>query len=387
MDMTRKSNLAFRRGSSFGAGLFVLTISAVLSTVGGGALHADESFVINEVLITPDANGKQFIEFLNRGESDLDLFSWWICHQPSSRYFRLLQVPQGVGTPMTDSIVLGPGDFLVTTWSLEEAGGYTTRPNSAGTTTHEVNINVNVPVFLFDAAAGNLSVWDQVFPDFPSFGEPASIRDYVGWGVGGTYVGGKRGCTAYAAGLWPAPILSDCSDTTNVVLTAVDTASLMPEDNRSIQYNQGSDNAPTDYFIAPATPGEPNILPEMCVPGDINGDGAIDGRDIQVFSAVWIGLDTDPMHLCSADTFADGVIDCLDRSVFVMDLGAAGCVPGDANGDGAANGRDIAVLVEALFDSSCPTATMLCALDANDDLAIDESDIAGFVGAILEALP
>ncbi len=73
------------------------------------AQAADETLVINEVLITPQAGDKQFIEYLNRGETDLDLFRWWICHQPTSRYYRLLQVPQGTGTPMTPSIVLASG--------------------------------------------------------------------------------------------------------------------------------------------------------------------------------------------------------------------------------------------------------------------------------------
>ena len=198
----------------------VVSFLLVMSGLIANARAADETLVINEVLITPQAGDRQFIEYLNRGEIDLDLFRWWICHQPSNRYYRLLQVPQGTGTPMTASIVLAPGDFLVTTWSLEAAGGYTTRPNSAGTTTHEVNINAFIPLFLFDPQSGNLSVWDQIPPDFPCFGEPNLIRDFVGWGADGAYVGAKRGCTAFAAGLWSPPVLLDCTDINNVAFAA-----------------------------------------------------------------------------------------------------------------------------------------------------------------------
>lgn len=368
--------------------ILVVVLSGLWASCGAHAwarADDDSPLVINEVLITPPLGEKQFIEYFNRGESDLDLFRWWICHQPSSRYYRLLQVPQGTGAPMTASIVLGPGDFLVTTWGLEAAGGYTTRPNSAGTTTHEVSINAFIPLFLFDPQSGNLSVWDQIPPDFPCFGEPNLIRDFVAWGAGGTYVGAKRGCTAFAAGLWSAPIESDCTDINNVVLLAVDSSSLVAEDNLSIQYNNGSDNDPNDYIIATATPGEPNEPAPSCMPGDVNGDGSVNGLDIQGYAAVSLGFDTEPAHICAADTLADGTIDCHDTPVLVIGMGAAGCIPGDGNGDGAVDGRDIPRMLEILLAQPCPSANELCALDVTVDQRVDESDVPGFVSLLLTA--
>ena len=51
--------------------------------------------------------------------------------------------------------------------------------------------------------------------------------------------------------------------------------------------------------------------------GDINGDGFVDGRDIQPFVDLMLGVDTDPDRFWAADMVVDDVVDFDDLTVFV----------------------------------------------------------------------
>jgi len=65
-----------------------------------------------------------------------------------------------------------------------------------------------------------------------------------------------------------------------------------------------------------------------CVRGDLNGDGYIDGDDIQVFENVLLGNDTDPNHICAADFDGDDVVDMADVPEFTVCLVYQLCPPG-----------------------------------------------------------
>ncbi|MFQ5429939.1 MAG: dockerin type I domain-containing protein [Phycisphaerae bacterium] len=57
-----------------------------------------------------------------------------------------------------------------------------------------------------------------------------------------------------------------------------------------------------------------------CPPGDPNGDGLLDGRDIHVFVRVLLGLDTNPNHVTGSDLNCDGEVGAVDLTLFVNAL-------------------------------------------------------------------
>jgi hypothetical protein len=63
-----------------------------------------------------------------------------------------------------------------------------------------------------------------------------------------------------------------------------------------------------------------------CTPGDINGDGLINGYDIDPFVAVLVGTVTDPDWMCSADANGDGLVNGYDIDPFVTILTSGGAV-------------------------------------------------------------
>ncbi len=56
------------------------------------------------------------------------------------------------------------------------------------------------------------------------------------------------------------------------------------------------------------------------LPGDIDGDGDVDGSDLDVFVAVLLGLVTDSQHLQRSDVNSDGMVNGLDTQLFVNAL-------------------------------------------------------------------
>src|SRR5262249_7976557 len=139
---------------------------------------------------------------------------------------------------------------------------------------------------------GNFSIWDQSppgNPDDPSFDFAAAIRDIVGWGEGGMYLpsyngqstAGKQLCLASSADppIWPMPTSGDCA-TVDPTFLVIDSGQLPQGSGLSINYNRGAANNVADYFIAPATEGEANVMP-----GDMNGDFAMNQSDYDAFVA------------------------------------------------------------------------------------------------------
>lgn len=68
---------------------------------------------------------------------------------------------------------------------------------------------------------------------------------------------------------------------------------------------------PTGIVIVPAAPG---------LPGDVNGDGAVDLADSLTLTSVLIGSDTNPAHVCAADINNDGASDGGDIQPFLQAL-------------------------------------------------------------------
>lgn len=74
---------------------------------------------------------------------------------------------------------------------------------------------------------------------------------------------------------------------------------------------------PVDYVL---NLSGPPCSPGGPVPGDINGDGAADMNDIPVFTAVLMGTDTNPNHMAASDLNRDGTADGRDVQPFVTVL-------------------------------------------------------------------
>ncbi|MFQ5502481.1 MAG: TIGR03790 family protein [Phycisphaerae bacterium] len=92
--------------------------------------------------------------------------------------------------------------------------------------------------------------------------------------------------------------------------------------------------------------------------GDINADGTVDGLDILPFTDVLLGLDSDPLHIASADLDGNGLIDDDDAYLLLGPLvyGAINAPElkgtGDANGDRQLNGLDIDAYLDMLFNGT-----------------------------------
>ena len=343
----------------------------------------------------------EYVELWNRGPGSADLGNWWICDQPTSQtYLRLRQIPQGSGAPFSPAIVLGEGDFLVIKFGcLVPFPGYNTRSNDSGTTTHVTTLPFTVTANL-QLAQSNFSIWDHSppsNPDFPSFDQPQFIRDFVAWSQTGVYVGAKRGCVAAnpIAALWPTEIVGNCqSQVPTPEFVAVDSSPLFVEIGSSVNYADRSANDPSDYFLAPATQGERNVMP-----GDLDGDFDMDYDDSALFEACLTsplagrssqGPANGVSPSCSRADFDDNdVVDCMDWPQFIQLwlrysvlpppklAPCADCMPGDFNSDKFIDGFDFQGFTNVLlgYDNS-PEGR--CAADINTDGMVDCLDVTPF---------
>ncbi|MBX3396155.1 MAG: proprotein convertase P-domain-containing protein [Phycisphaerae bacterium] len=121
-------------------------------------------------------------------------------------------------------------------------------------------------------------------------------------------------------------------------------------------------------------------------PGDTNGDGVLDGRDVDSFSDCLIAGGA---GCPCGDMNNDSAVNLADVPGFVQTLlagsGSCGSVPvcstclGDSSGDGVIDGRDCAAFVNCLLNSpgGCPCS------DINGNSSVDLGDIQGFVDKLL----
>ena len=124
--------------------------------------------------------------------------------------------------------------------------------------------------------------------------------------------------------------------------------------------------------------------------GDMNGDGVVDGLDLQPFVDVMVGAVTDPQQIARADLDGNGILDLDDSFLFI-----APCVfgtydwtvlwgTGDANGDSKVNGSDVQAFVEMVLNGTAgEPVRKVWAADMNKDGAITLDDLPLFVEALL----
>jgi hypothetical protein len=380
---------------------WLLALIGVLAAAPSLRATNDQTIVINEVGVVPGSGGEKFVEILNRGAVVLDTTNWWICDHPQALYRRLLQVPQYTGPPLAPGILVAPGDFLV--FRLHAMvfpapnGDYATRPNSAGTTTHIVRLFLPagaIPFFL-RSDNGNFSIWDHSppsDPDFPYFDSAQFMRDFVAWGPGGIHTGLQRGCVASqpVAALWPGPLSGDCiTGTPTPTFAAADSSLFPPGSWLSVNYNGRTANDPSDYFIAPSTEGEPNVMP-----GDMDGDFDMDTADYDAFVAC-LGQSASVLPCRPGDLDHSGTVDCADWPIFVNSWQqytsepvpptpppCMPCMRGDVNGDKLVNGDDIGGFL-AVATGGDTDPQHRCAADADGNGQIADADVDAFVSLLL----
>ncbi|MFQ5429535.1 MAG: TIGR03790 family protein [Phycisphaerae bacterium] len=125
--------------------------------------------------------------------------------------------------------------------------------------------------------------------------------------------------------------------------------------------------------------------------GDINGDGTVDGLDIQLFTDVFLGNVSDPTQMAAADLDASGAVDADDVFLMTGPLVYASLNPdelkgtGDTNGDGSVDGLDIVAFVDMLMNGTAGLPLQVrWAADMNRDGAIATDDVPLLVNALLQ---
>jgi len=132
--------------------------------------------------------------------------------------------------------------------------------------------------------------------------------------------------------------------------------------------------------------------PPQPVPGDgdLNGDGVVNGLDIQQFTDVLTGVDNDPTRIAAADLDGNGVVD--DDDMFLMlgplvygSLNASELRgSGDANGDGVVNGEDIAPLISMILNGTSGFSIRAqWGADMDRDGSVTIADVPLFVNVVL----
>ena len=131
-------------------------------------------------------------------------------------------------------------------------------------------------------------------------------------------------------------------------------------------------------------PAPPNTVfqspPPQIDHGDLNGDTVVNGADVQLFVAVFLGIETDPDLIDQADYDESGSVNMADVPPFVVAL-LVGIPHGDVNRDGRVDGTDIQPFVNVLLGEYDPEAD----LDSNG--VVDLADVPLFVDVLLFGPP
>lgn len=122
---------------------------------------------------------------------------------------------------------------------------------------------------------------------------------------------------------------------------------------------------------------------EVCLKGDFNLDTLVDGDDIQLASAFYVGTLFTPEAECASDYNTNGMLDAADQTAFIVDLLQSEvfrfCSPGDFTGDMLVDGDDIDPMLAAYNNPLSLTPEQFCRCDINGDLAISAEDLDEFV--------
>lgn len=133
--------------------------------------------------------------------------------------------------------------------------------------------------------------------------------------------------------------------------------------------------------------------PVSCCPGDMQGDGDIDLIDLDPLINAVLNppLPADP-EFCRADVNGDSAVDGLDLGVFTALIlpgyatcppASVICCPGDCNSDGTINGLDINEFIIRLLANPPLGSLELCVADVNEDEVLDLTDADALVSKLL----
>jgi len=131
------------------------------------------------------------------------------------------------------------------------------------------------------------------------------------------------------------------------------------------------------------------------VPGDIDGDGHVNGLDLVYFSDTYLLNGNIPGDWGPADVSGDGVIDDDDAFLMLAPLLYPGESPelvlratGDLNGDNLVDGQDLKLFIELILNNAADSPLRQAwGADMNRDGLNDLSDIPAFVEKLLHRSP
>ena len=123
-------------------------------------------------------------------------------------------------------------------------------------------------------------------------------------------------------------------------------------------------------------PSNPFVLEAefvLVIPGDVNGDGAVDVADIAEIIDVMAKGTND----AKADVNGDGAVDVADISAIISIMaGETDNTYGDVNGDGSVDVADIATVIDVMAGKALEYKDKA---DVNKDNSVDVADIATII--------
>ena len=118
--------------------------------------------------------------------------------------------------------------------------------------------------------------------------------------------------------------------------------------------------------------------------GDVNCDRVVDGLDIQFFVMVMLGQDLIPEHFEAADLDGNGMVDDGDLLLFIdLLIPGGGPLKGDVNGDGVIDGLDIQFFMMVTLGQD-QNPDHVRAADFDDDGIVDEMDVHPFILTLMD---
>ncbi len=118
------------------------------------------------------------------------------------------------------------------------------------------------------------------------------------------------------------------------------------------------------------------------LPGDVNRDGTVDGKDLRLLVNYLTSTGTQPTSLAGADVNRDGVVDIADLSALVDTLANLFRTPAsDLTGDGVVNADDVNFLTKYLTAKG-PAPSPLSKADYNVDGVVDLSDLTHLISMV-----
>ncbi|MCK6455833.1 MAG: dockerin type I repeat-containing protein [Phycisphaerae bacterium] len=154
----------------------------------------------------------------------------------------------------------------------------------------------------------------------------------------------------------------------------------------AIAFTAGQTPTDTGVYVTLLPPGYENEVPALCIPGDINGDGAINGLDIQPFVNIFTGtVMPDRRESCAMDIDRSGSINAVDWVLFIYLLLHLPPPEADCNGNcrldwidvigyGSADCNGDLIPDECQLCNDCP-GNPLC-LDCDNDGILDPCEEA-----------